>query len=71
MASASLMSRLPEVRGSYKENAPLAPLTWFRVGGKADVLYMPADADDLAAFLADWENAGETVTGAVPAGAAD
>ncbi len=52
MASASLISRLPEVRGSYKENAPLAPLTWFRVGGKADVLYMPADADDLAAFLA-------------------
>ncbi|WP_428482334.1 UDP-N-acetylmuramate dehydrogenase [Pyruvatibacter mobilis] len=52
MASASLISRLPEVRGSYKENAPLAPLTWFRVGGAADVLYMPADADDLAAFLA-------------------
>ena len=52
MASASLISRLPEVRGSYKDNAPLAPLTWFRVGGAADVLYMPADADDLAAFLA-------------------
>jgi len=51
MAAASLLSRLPEVRGSYKESAPLAPLTWFRVGGAADVLYMPADADDLATFL--------------------
>ena len=47
-----LIDRLPAVRGSYKENAPLAPLTWFRVGGPADVLFMPADADDLAAFLA-------------------
>lgn len=48
----SLIDRLPTVRGSYKENAPLAPLTWFRVGGAADVLFTPADADDLATFLA-------------------
>ncbi|MGD1933900.1 MAG: UDP-N-acetylmuramate dehydrogenase [Candidatus Phaeomarinobacter sp.] len=48
----SLIDRLPTVRGSYKENAPLAPLTWFRVGGPADVLFVPADADDLADFLA-------------------
>lgn len=48
----SLIDRLPKVRGSFKENAPLAPLTWFRVGGAADVLFTPADADDLATFLA-------------------
>lgn len=48
----SLIDQLPTVRGSYKENAPLAPLTWFRVGGAADVLFTPADADDLATFLA-------------------
>jgi UDP-N-acetylmuramate dehydrogenase len=30
---------------------PLAPFTWFRVGGAADVLFLPADADDLAGFL--------------------
>lgn len=52
LAASSLVDRLPEVRGSYKENAPLAPVTWFRVGGPADVLFVPADADDLAAFLA-------------------
>ncbi len=34
-------------------NAPLAGMTWFRVGGPADVLFLPVDADDLAAFLAD------------------
>ncbi|MEO0961550.1 MAG: UDP-N-acetylmuramate dehydrogenase [Pseudomonadota bacterium] len=48
----ALLDRLPKVRGTYKENAPLAPLTWFRVGGAADVLFTPADADDLATFLA-------------------
>lgn len=51
-ASSSLLGRLPQVRGSYKENASLAPLTWFRVGGPADVLFVPADVDDLASFLA-------------------
>ena len=33
-------------------NAPIGPLTWFRVGGPAEVLFRPADAEDLAAFLA-------------------
>lgn len=42
---------LPEVRGKYIENADLSALTWFRVGGSADVLFMPADEDDLALFL--------------------
>ncbi len=50
--SMTLIDRLPEVRGTYQENAPLAGLTWFRVGGPAEILYRPADADDLAAFLA-------------------
>jgi len=51
-ATAALIDRLPSVRGTMKEAAPLAPLTWFRVGGAAEVLFVPADAADLAAFLA-------------------
>jgi len=47
-----LIDRLPRVRGEIAENAPLAPLTWFRVGGPAEVLFRPVDADDLAEFLA-------------------
>ncbi len=39
-------------RGSMRENVPLAPLTWLRVGGPAARLFQPADADDLAGFLA-------------------
>ncbi|MGI6247193.1 MAG: UDP-N-acetylmuramate dehydrogenase [Pseudochelatococcus sp.] len=39
------------VRGSLATNAPLAPLTWFRTGGPAQLLFTPADADDLALFL--------------------
>ena len=47
-----LIDRLPSVRGELVADAPLAPLTWFRVGGPAEVMFRPADADDLAAFLA-------------------
>ncbi len=47
-----LIDRLPPVRGRYTENAPLAPTTWFRVGGPAEVMFRPADAEDLAAFMA-------------------
>jgi len=47
-----LIERLPRVRGRLTENAPLAQLTWFRVGGVAEVMFRPADLDDLAAFLA-------------------
>ncbi len=39
-------------RGNLRQNVPLAPLAWFRVGGPAERLFQPADADDLAAFLA-------------------
>ncbi|MBI1179759.1 MAG: UDP-N-acetylmuramate dehydrogenase [Alphaproteobacteria bacterium] len=47
-----LLDRLPAVRGGYEEGVALANLTWFRVGGPAEVLFRPADEDDLAAFLA-------------------
>lgn len=43
--------RLPQVRGRLLRDEPLAPFTWFRVGGPAEVLFMPQDEEDLAAFL--------------------
>jgi UDP-N-acetylmuramate dehydrogenase len=46
------MERLPAVRGRLTAGAPVGPLTWFRVGGPAEVLFRPADAADLAEFLA-------------------
>ena len=45
------LSDLPQVRGSLKRDVPLAPYTWFRVGGAAEVLFIPADEADLAVFL--------------------
>ncbi|HYM26154.1 MAG TPA: FAD-binding protein, partial [Vicinamibacterales bacterium] len=47
-----LIDRLPPVRGRLTADAPLAPVTWFRVGGSAEVMFRPADIEDLAAFLA-------------------
>lgn len=44
--------RLPTVRGTYQFGAALRDLVWFRAGGAAEVLYRPADAEDLAEFLA-------------------
>ncbi len=49
--STNLIARLPEVRGEYVEQASLSRYTWFRTGGPAEVLFKPADADDLAAFI--------------------
>ncbi|MDR3526711.1 MAG: hypothetical protein P4L57_05485, partial [Rhizomicrobium sp.] len=43
---------LPHVRGTYQFGAALKDLVWFRAGGAAEVLFRPADVDDLAAFLA-------------------
>jgi UDP-N-acetylmuramate dehydrogenase len=43
---------IPGLRGSLTAGKPLADLTWLRVGGPADWLYQPADADDLACFMA-------------------
>lgn len=47
-----MIGTLPDVRGTLTLNRPLADLTWMRVGGPADVLFQPADMDDLAQFLA-------------------
>lgn len=52
IADRALMNRLPPVRGRLVANAPIGPLTWFRVGGLAEVLFRPADTEDLAEFLA-------------------
>lgn len=48
----ALMRQLPPVRGRLTPNAPIGPLTWFRVGGPAEALYRPADVEDLGQFLA-------------------
>src|SRR6516225_9451529 len=47
-----LRGRLPDLRGRLIANQPLAELTWFRVGGPAQALFMPEDEQDLAYFLA-------------------
>lgn len=47
-----MLNTLPHVRGTLTPDRPLADLTWMRVGGPADVLFQPADVDDLSAFLA-------------------
>ena len=46
-----LKAALPKLRGRLLANQPLAELTWFRVGGPAQVLFTPVDEDDLAYFL--------------------
>jgi UDP-N-acetylmuramate dehydrogenase len=49
----SLKSRLPQLRGRLLANQSLAELTWFRVGGAAQALFMPEDENDLAYLLAN------------------
>ena len=46
-----LIERLPKVRGRLTENAPLSGITWFRTGGPAEVMFRPADRDDLVRFI--------------------
>jgi UDP-N-acetylmuramate dehydrogenase len=46
-----LKAAMPQLRGRLLANQSLAELTWFRVGGPAQVLFTPADEDDLACFL--------------------
>jgi len=48
-----LKQKLPDLRGRLLANEPLAPLTWFRVGGPAQALFMPEDEKDLAYLLAN------------------
>ena len=47
-----LIDRLSRPRGRLTADAPLGPQTWFRAGGPAEVLFRPADVEDLSAFLA-------------------
>lgn len=46
-----LMEAMPGLRGTLEAGAPMAPLSWFRTGGPAQVLFSPADEEDLALFL--------------------
>ena len=46
-----LKARMPELRGRLLANQPLDTQSWFRVGGPAQALFMPADENDLAYFL--------------------
>ena len=49
--TADLKSRMPGLRGRLLPSEPLAPLTWFRVGGPAQALFVPEDEADLAYFI--------------------
>jgi UDP-N-acetylmuramate dehydrogenase len=49
--AAAIAANMPELRGRLAANQPLAPFTWFRVGGPAEVLFSPADEADLSYFL--------------------
>jgi UDP-N-acetylmuramate dehydrogenase len=47
----SELATMPKVRGRLTPDAPLAPLVWFKSGGKAEWLFEPADEEDLTGFL--------------------
>jgi len=47
----STAATIPTVRGKLKAGAPLAPLVWFKSGGNAQLLFEPADRDDLVEYL--------------------
>ena len=46
-----LIKKIPPVRGSLQCDYPISQSTWFRVGGNAQILFEPADAEDLSEFL--------------------
>jgi UDP-N-acetylmuramate dehydrogenase len=46
-----MIEQLPKIRGNYRENFNLANVTWFGVGGSADILFKPVDIDDLVHFM--------------------
>ena len=52
MMNARIRDALPLVRGTYVENAALKDFVWFRAGGPAEILFRPADEEDLQIFLA-------------------
>jgi UDP-N-acetylmuramate dehydrogenase len=51
--TSEIRARAPGLRGSLEANAATAPLSWFRTGGPAQVLFTPADEEDLCSFLAN------------------
>lgn len=53
-----LQSIMPELRGRLEANRPMADITWFRVGGPAQILFSPADEADLAYFFERLSKAG-------------
>jgi UDP-N-acetylmuramate dehydrogenase len=50
--AADVAAKMPQLRGRLLKSQSLAELTWFRVGGPAEILFMPEDEADLAYFLA-------------------
>lgn len=50
--SQEILSCVPQLRGRLLANVALAPYSWLRVGGSAQILYLPKDEDDLSYFLA-------------------
>jgi len=53
----SALAELPKVRGRLTADAPLAPLVWFKSGGRAEWLFEPKDVEDLSDFLTDLDPA--------------
>ena len=62
-SESELKQAMPAVRGQVTVNAPLNKMTWLGVGGPAEVLFTPADVDDLEYFLANQPKAPITVIG--------
>src|SRR5882672_4591751 len=50
--SPALKAQMSQLRGRLVPNQPLAEFIWFRVGGPAQLLFMPEDEQDLSYFLA-------------------
>src|SRR5438094_8651978 len=51
------LASLPDVRGRLSRDAPLAPLLWFKSGGKAEWLFEPKDEEDLVRFVRELDAA--------------
>ena len=45
------MKKLPEIKGEYKFDEPMARHTWLNAGGNAEVMFLPEDEKDLQSFL--------------------
>src|SRR3954452_8064124 len=57
VAQMSDTATMPKVRGKLTPNAPLAPLVWFKSGGRAEWLFEPKDERDLVSFLRELDAA--------------